>query len=209
MNYVLCCIKNINELIKLYVKKNENLKKNEKNFFHFRFIFLIKEIKKNLILLNKNQIYKISKKILNKSYLRQIDIQKNNTLKNFFYNSNIYKFLLVEQNKEKEKIFKVLKKISNKKIIIYCAGSYSKIILRLIKNFKIKVKFICDSNLGFKDKEIYKYRIKSKVYLSNNIQDLKMTDILILNSNLDTSKNIKKDLIKTGFLEKKIFYLGH
>ena len=208
-NLILSCIKNLNLLVDLYIKKKQILNKNEKNFIYSRFTFLIKEILKNLILLNKDQMKKISKKIFNRYFFKRILFPNNILLKEFFHNDNINRFFFYKYNQEKEKIMKVFNKILNKKIIIYCAGSYSKIILKYVKNFRVKINFICDSNLGFKGQKIYKYKIKNKEYLSKNIQNFVMNDILILNSNINVSKNIKKNLIKIGFQKKKIYYLGH
>jgi len=208
-NLILSCIKNLNLLVELYIKKKQILNKNERNFIYSRFTFLIKEILKNLILLNKDQIKKISKKVINRYFFKKILFPNNILLKEFFHNDNINRFFFNKYNQEKEKIIKVFNKILNKKIIIYCAGSYSKIILKYVQNFRVKINFICDSNLGFKGQKIYKYKIKNKEYLSKNIQNFVMNDILILNSNINVSKNIKKNLIKIGFQKKKIYYLGH
>ena len=207
---IISCVKNLHELIKFYKKKSAILGKSEKLFFESRFTFLMQEIHKNLILLKENQIKKISKIISKKYFFKKNMISTNTSLKDLFNNySDLNQIFLKKSKIEKNKIFKILKKISNREVIVYCAGSYSKIILRLIKIYKIKIKFICDSNLGFKNQKIYKHRIKSKNYLLKNIKALSLNDILISNSNKNTSIKIKKDLMKIGFNKKKIHCLGY
>ena len=68
----------------------------------------------------------------------------------------------LKKNEELNKIFKVLSKIANQNAIIYCAGSYSKIIIRLSSIFKINIIYICDSNLGFHNQKISNHIIKNK-----------------------------------------------
>ena len=207
---IISCVKNLHELIKFYKKKSAILGKSEKLFFESRFTFLMQEIHKNLILLKENQIKKITKIISKKYFFKKNMISTNTSLKDLFNNySDLNQIFLKKSKIEKNKIFKILKKISNREVIVYCAGSYSKIILRLIKIYKIKIKFICDSNLGFKNQKIYKHRIKSKNYLLKNIKALSLNDILISNSNKNTSIKIKKDLMKIGFNKKKIHCLGY
>ena len=116
--------------------------------------------------------------------------------------------LLIKNNIEKNKIFKVLSKISNSDTVLYCAGSYSKIILKLIPIYNIKIKFVCDSNLGFQDQKIYQYNIRSKRYLTKNIKKFLDDNILISNCDIKTSIIIKNDLIRNGFNKDKIFCLG-
>ena len=100
-------------------------------------------------------------------------------------------------------------KISNEKIIVYCAGSYSKIILKLIPIYNIKIKFVCDSNLGFQNQKIYKHKIKSKKYLVKNLKKFSDNNILISNFSIKTSINIKNDLVRSGFNKNKIHCLGY
>ena len=110
---------------------------------------------------------------------------------------------------EKNKIFEILNKISNEEIVVYCAGSYTKIILKLIPICNIKIKFICDSNLGLQNQKIYGHRIKNKKYLFKSLEKLQGNSILISNFNIRSSIDIKIDLVRNGFNKNKIHCLGY
>ena len=206
---IISCIKNLNELIKFYNKEMSNFSKIEKLFIDSRFNFLMKEIYKNIVLLKKKQIKKIIKIITKKYNFKKRKIITNTDLKELFKDQKVLNKKFLNKNKtEKYKIFKILNKISNQDTVVYCAGSYSKIILKLVPVCNINVKFVCDSNLGFQNQKIYNYQIKSKNYLVKSLNKFLDKNILISNSNLKTSINIKKDLIRNGFNKNKIYCLG-
>ena len=207
---VLSCVKNIYALIKFYQKKSSSLTKIEKIFLDSRFTFLMKEMVKNMILLKKNQISNIVNIISKKYNFKKNKIYTNTILKKLFKDSrSLDKMFTRKINIEKNKIFKVLNRVSDKDTILYCAGSYSKIILKLLPIYNIRIKFVCDSNLGFQDQKIYKHKIKSKKYLIRNFKKFLDDNILISNFNINTSINIKNDLIRSGFNKNKIYCLGY
>ena len=207
---VLSCVKNIYALIKFYQEKSSSLTKIEKIFLDSRFTFLMKEIVKNMILLKKNQISNIVNIISKKYNFKKNKIYTNTILKKLFKDSrSLDKMFTRKINIEKNKIFKVLNRVSDKDTILYCAGSYSKIILKLLPIYNIRIKFVCDSNLGFQDQKIYKHKIKSKKYLIRNFKKFLEDNILISNFNINTSINIKNDLIRSGFNKNKIYCLGY
>ena len=207
---MISCVKNIHELIKYYKIKQHTLNKIEKLFIESRFTFLMKEIYKNIVLIKKQQIKEITKTIAKKYNFKKNKINTKTDLKELFKDQKVLNKLFFDKNKiERIKIFKILNKISNKNIIFFCAGSYSKIILKLVSIYNIKIKFVCDSNLGFRNQKIYKYNIKSKNYLYKRKKNYLENNILISNSNKKTSINIKRDLIKNGFNKNKIHCLGY
>ena len=207
---IISCIKNLNELIKFYNKKMGNFNKIEKLFIDSRFNFLTKEIYKNIVLLKKKQIKKIIMIITKKYNFKKKKIITNTNLKELFKDQRtLSKIFLNKKKTEKNKIFKILNKISNQDVVVYCAGSYSKIILKLVPVCNINVKFVCDSNLGFQNQKIYNHQIKTKNYLVKGQKKFLDKNILISNSNLKTSINIKKDLIRSGFNKNKIHCLGY
>ena len=207
---MISCVKNIHELIKYYKIKQHTLNKIEKLFIESRFTFLMKEIYKNIVLIKKQQIKEITKTIAKKYNFKKNKINTKTDLKELFKDQKVLNKLFFDKNKiERIKIFKILNKISNKNIIFFCAGSYSKIILKLVSIYNIKIKFVCDSNLGFRNQKIYKYNIKSKNYLYKRKKNYLENNILISNSNKKTSISIKRDLIKNGFNKNKIHCLGY
>ena len=207
---VLSCIKNIYALIKFHQKKSGTLTKIEKIFLDSRFTFLMKEIVKNVILLKKNQISNIVNIISKKYNFKKNKIYTNTVLKKLFKDSRgLDKMFTRKNNIEKNKVFKVLNRISNKDTILYCAGSYSKIILKLLPIYNIRIKFVCDSNLGFQDQKIYEHQIKSKKYLIRNFKKFVDDNILISNFNIKTSIDIKSDLVRSGFNKNNIYCLGY
>ena len=207
---VLSCIKNIYALIKFHQKKSGTLTKIEKIFLDSRFTFLMKEIVKNMILLKKNQISNIVNIISKKYNFKKNKIYTNTVLKKLFKDSRgLDKMFTRKNNIEKNKVFKVLNKVSNKDTILYCAGSYSKIILKLLPIYNIRIKFVCDSNLGFQDQKIYEHQIKSKKYLIRNFKKFVDDNILISNFNIKTSIDIKSDLVRSGFNKNNIYCLGY
>ena len=207
---VLSCIKNIYALIKFHQKKSGTLTKIEKIFLDSRFTFLMKEIVKNMILLKKNQISNIVNIISKKYNFKKNKIYTNTVLKKLFKDSRgLDKMFTRKNNIEKNKVFKVLNRISNKDTILYCAGSYSKIILKLLPIYNIRIKFVCDSNLGFQDQKIYEHQIKSKKYLIRNFKKFVDDNILISNFNIKTSIDIKSDLVRSGFNKNNIYCLGY
>ncbi len=207
---MISCIKNLYTLIKFYQKKRGAFNKIEKLFLDSRFTFLMGEIYKNVILLKKKQINEITKIISKKYNFKKNKIYTNTDLKELFKDQKaLNKTLLRKNNIEKNKIFKILNKISNEEIIVYCAGSYSKIILKLIPIYNIKIKFVCDSNLGFQNQKIYKHKIKSKKYLVKSLKKFSDNNILISNFSIKTSINIKNDLVRSGFNKNKIYCLGY
>jgi len=206
---ILSCTKNLYELIKFYHNKDGIFNKLEKKFLSSRFTFLMRELIKNIVLLKKKQISNIVEIIANKYNFKNNKIYSNTTLNKLYKSKkNLNKMFLIKNNIEKNKIFKVLSKISNSDTILYCAGSYSKIILKLIPIYNIKIKFVCDGNLGFQDQKIYQYNIRSKKYLTKNIKKFLDDNIMISNCDIKTSIIIKNDLIRNGFNKDKIFCLG-
>lgn len=207
---VLSCIKNIYALIKFHQKKTNTLTKIEKLFLDSRFTFLMKEILKNMILLEKNQVNNIVNIISKKYNFKKNKIYTNTVLKKLFKDSKSLDKMFTKNNIiEKNKIFKVLNRVSNKDTILYCAGSYSKIILKLIPFCNIKIKFVCDGNSGFHDQRIYEHKIKSKKYLIRNLKKFVDDNILISNANIKTSIDIKNNLVRCGFNKNKIYCLGY
>jgi len=207
---IISCIKNLHTLMQFYKRKKGAFKKIEKLFLDSRFNFLMKEIYKNIILLKKKEIHEIARIISTKYNFKKNKIQSSTKLKLLFKDQrSLNRALLRINDIEKNKIFEILNKISNEEIVVYCAGSYTKIILKLIPICNIKIKFICDSNLGLQNQKIYGHRIKNKKYLFKSLEKLQGNSILISNFNIRSSIDIKIDLVRNGFNKNKIHCLGY
>lgn len=206
---VVSCIKNLHALI-TYYKKDLNLNKYQKKFFESRFTYLMNEMFNNILILKEGEIKKMINLISNKFKFKKNKIYTKTKLSILFQNKkNLIKILKLKKNEELNKIFKVLSKIANQNAIIYCAGSYSKIIIRLSSIFKINIIYICDSNLGFHNQKISNHIIKNKKYLIKNRKKNLNNNFLVSNFNIKTSLSIKNELIKIGFKRNKIYCLGN
>ena len=206
---VVSCIKNLHALT-TYYKKNLNLNKDQKKFFESRFAYLMNEIFNNILILKENEIKKMINLISNKYKFKKNKIYTKTKLSILFQNKkNLIKILQLKKNIELNKIFNVLNKIANQSVIIYCAGSYSKIIIKLASIFKIDIIYICDSNLGFHNQKISNHIVKNKKYLIKNRKKNLNNNFLVSNFNIKTSLSIKDELIKIGFKSNKIYCLGN
>jgi len=206
---VVACIKNLHELINYY-KINYNLNEDHKKFFESRFAYLMNEMFNNMLILKDNEIKNMINLISNKYKFKNKKIYTKTKLNLLFKNKkNLTEILKLKKNVEVNKIFKILNKIANQSVIVYCAGIYSKIIIKLASIFKINIIYICDSNLGFHNQKISNHIIKNKKYLIKNRKKNLNNNFLISNFNIKTSLNIKNELIKIGFKSNKIYCLGN
>ena len=206
---VVSCIKNLHELTTFY-KNNLNLNEYQKKFFESRFAYLMNEIFNNMLIMKENEIKNVINLIFNKYKFKNNKIYTKTKLNFLFENKkNLTEILKLKKNGEINKIFKILNKVANKSVIVYCAGSYSKIIIKLASIFKINIIYICDSNLGFHNQKIANHIIKSKKYLIKNRKKNLNNNFLVSNFNIKTSLSIKNELIKIGFNSNKIYCLGN
>ena len=129
------CLSNITEF-KEILEKNKNLKKKEIQFIKFRIIFFYNELIKNLLCEN-NIRNTISKYIhYNKKKLN---------LKKVIEISNWNKKIILKKIKNLEKF---------KNAVIFCGGSFAKILIQILKKNNIKINGIIDSFIQSSSQEI-------------------------------------------------------
>ena len=159
------------------------------------------------MLLDENQVYK--KNLL----LKKIFDRKNINDLNLFFYRKVKKMKLFKNNLNKIKKNKLirLKKILNnrqKKIIIFCAGSYSEIIIKISKKLGFKISFILDNNKYFEGQRISNISIKHPSFIENKINYFSNYQILICNKNFNDFKIINKQLKRIGFENNNIKHIN-
>ena len=128
-------------------------------------------------------------------------------------------FFLKKKEKIKKSLFeykfsktqlikKLFDKIGNNKVIIFCAGSYSEIILKILVKLGIKVDFILDNNTHYFEKKLYNIVVKNPQFLEKKVQKFSKYKFLICNKDNFVFDKIKKQLDKIGFSKKNIIHVS-
>ena len=102
----------------------------------------------------------------------------------------------------------IVMKIEKNKLIIFCAGGYSEVILKSLYKLGIKVHAIIDNNLHYSGKQFNNTKIKNPLYLKKNFSQLSDYNFLVCNKNFFAFSKIKTQLGKIGFNKKKIIHVG-
>ena len=207
---VVSSIKILTSLLRILIRNESKHDKFEK-FLVSRVNFVINQLLLNVTICSDGQIKKTANHI---NFLRKIYYKISITKKDSNINrslkiiKNIIKknFLLKYKNEKLSLLKNFTKKFKYKKIIIFCGGSYAKVSLKLIKNFKIKVLYVVDNNKNFLNKKIENNIIKNINYLKKYIKIGNANDILVCNQNYADFFNIKRDLLKIGIKKYNIYH---
>jgi len=207
---VVSSIKILISLLRILIRNGSKHDKFEK-FLVSRINFAIKQLLLNVTICNDRQIKKTTNyiNVLKKTYYKILTTKKNSNInKSLKIIKKIIKqnFLLKHKYEKLSLLKDFTKKFKDKKIIIFCGGSYAKISLKLIKNFKIKVLYVIDNNKNFLDKKIDNHIIKNINYLKKYIKISNTNDILVCNQNYADFFNIKRDLLKIGIKKYNIYH---
>jgi len=196
--FVMSRIKVICEISKLF-NLNKSFFGQEKINYLIRILKLAtQEMYSSIIICNHNEIKKINKYI-----------KKNKALimKPPYYNLKNFHLL---KYKLKKDIFikKIISKLKNNKIILFCAGSYGRITLKYLSKLGIKVKIIIDNNTQFSGKKIGSAKIVSPIYLKENLKKFSNYKIFVCNKLTNDFNSVKLQLLKIGIKEKNILHFN-
>lgn len=178
------CYENLTELNLLL--KNKKIKKNQKKikFIKSRINFFIKELNLNSLVTSNKDVSNFDKK----------------------YNFKNLKVLRASNiiTSKKKRIKKLIKNISlykKKKIIIFCAGTFSKIIITILKEYNFEIIFCIDSNKYLHGESLFSLPIFEKNYAYKNLTKFNANPLIICNRSLKATKAIKKEVIFNKFKE--------
>jgi len=209
---VISCLKIILSILKL-VPVNQKLNSKIKLFLISRINYAFKQLLLNIVNCSYKDIinsqHYISK--IKKDFIKITKSKNSSIVKNSFYNIEklISKNFL---NSYKEKKIDLLKKFTkdfrNKKVIVFCAGSYARLAINLIKKMKIDISFIIDNNKNFLNKKLDGITIKNSCYFKESIKKFKSKNILICNQNYNEFNKIKFNLISLGIKRDSIYHVN-
>ena len=198
------CIKVILEICKLMKNKDCPKTNSTRKFLLSRINFAEQQLLNNILVCNKNQIINISKFFV-KNFSTLNLIKKNNSKQLKLLAKNVYKVKKNFLNFKMKKILTIKKfKSDFNKYIIFCAGSYGEIILKICLNLKINVEFVIDNNNFYSGKRLRSKIIHSPSFLKKKLRYFSDHKIFICNKNYNQFKKIKLQLEKIGFNKKKL-----
>jgi len=202
------CVKVILEMCKLLKITNYSKSKSAKKFLLSRAHFAEQQMLNNILVCKKNQIIDTLKFIIKNFDLFNL-IKKNNNkqlklvtknfhnLKNNFFYFKMKKILAVKK----------LKKNLNK-CLIFCAGSYGEIILKICLNLKINVELVIDNNSFYHGKKLNSKIICAPSILKKKLHYFSNHKIFICNKNYNHFKKIKFQLEKIGLNKKNLIQIN-
>ena len=198
------CIRVILEICKLMKSKDYSKSNNARKFLLSRINFAEQQLLNNILVCKKNQIIDTSKFLL-KNFSLFNSVKKNNNKQLKLLTKNFYKMKNNFLNFKMKKIL-TIKKFKNdfNKYIIFCAGSYGEIILKICLNLNINVEFVIDNNNFYRGKKLNSKMIYTPSFLKKKLKYFSNHKILICNKNNNQFKKIKFQLKKIG-LNKKNF----
>ena len=206
-NIVLSCINIIYQISHFIYKKNKFLNKKKIKFLYSRLKFVTEQLLLNITICEPVEIKNASKNIKNDLPL----IQKVLTFKNKNFNFlgkkkiNINNYLLNYKLKKVKFLENVLNKFNDKKIILFCTGSYTKIILKTFIKLGANINIIIDNNIYFSGKKLETATIRNLSYLKKKGKKVFNPKILICNKNIPEVKKIKLQLNRIGIENKNLF----
>ena len=191
---------------KFIMEKKNVLKKKDINALMNVFDYTNKKFLLNILSLDLQNISRLSKYLFKfRIFFKKLTFLK--AIKfNYLLNSekNVKRILIKYKYKKNILIKNVLKKVGQKKIIIFCAGSYTEIISKMFFDNGIVIKYIVDNNTNYTGQKINNILILAPSYLKRNINKFLSYQILICNKNTHDVKNINQQLRKLGFYQKNI-----
>jgi len=189
------CVRLINEFYKLY-KENKNYQLIEKKFLISRVNFVAEQLLHNTLSASNNFINKLS--IKNTNYIRRID--KNNKFERHLKQIISYKTLKINEFKNKLN--------DKKKIIIFCAGAYSEIIIKICKKLSIRIDLILDNNKNYNNKKLLNIKIKKPILKVVKKIRKENKAIFVCNKQLNVFKKIEIQLKNMGIKKENIIHIN-
>jgi glycosyltransferase involved in cell wall biosynthesis len=182
-----------------------------KKYLKFRILRNIFYLGSYIVLLNKNETTKLSRRVTEA-------IKKIGNIKNINYSKSVYSNLknkktldviLNHQKFVKNQVMRLFKKINFKfdGIFIFCADMVAKSVIKILRENKIFVNAIYDDDLNLRGKKMLNTRVKMLPKNNFKISDFKKKIFIICNFDKRIFLNIREKLIKKGFPKKKILHL--
>jgi glycosyltransferase involved in cell wall biosynthesis len=202
------CIKVILEICKFLKSKNYSKSNSARKFLLSRANFAEQQLLNNILVCKKNQIIDASKFLLKNSTLFN-SIKKNNNNQLKLLTKNFYKMENNFLNFKMKKIL-IIKKLKNSfdKYIIFCAGSYGEIILKICLNLNINVECVIDNNNFYSGKKLNSKIIYTPSFLKKKLKYFSNHKILICNKDNNQFKKIKFQLEKIGLNKKNLIKIN-
>ena len=142
---------------------------------------------------------KIKKPLIdNYKFLKKLD-NKNKFIK---FTKKIDSYKIKKVNELKEKI------LNRNKVVIFCAGAYSDIIIKICKKLSIKIHVIIDNNLNYNDQKLSNIAIKHPSMINLTFFKENQFLILVCNKNINDYKKIRLQLINMRVKKKYIVHLN-
>ena len=123
--------------------------------------------------------------------------------------SGIFNNIKIRIDRRDKLIKKLIKRINNKKIIVFCASAFSKNVLTLLNYHDLDVDLIIDNNKNYIDQKINNTLIKHSSFLKINVKLYLNHKILICHQNTFLVKKIHSQLKKFKFNNNNIFQITH
>ena len=188
------CIRLINEFSELY-NENKDYQSFEKKFFVSRINFIVGQLLDNTLASSDKYINKLSIKKTN--FIKKID--KNNKFEKSLKKILSYKTLKIKELKNKL--------TNRKKIIIFCAGAYSEIIIKMCKKLSINIDLILDNNENYNNQKLFNIKIKKPdLRILKKIRE-ENEAIFICNKKLNAFKKIEVQLTNMGIKKENIIHI--
>ena len=193
------CIKLISEINRIYNKKKDKNNQFKIKFLISRVNFILEQLLDNILICNDNQIKKISNSLINNcKFIKKLD-NKNNFIK---FIKNVKNYKVVKIKKLKNKI------LNKKKVIIFCAGAYSEIIIKTCKKLSIMINFIIDNNPNYNNQKLSNIIIKNPHTINSTFFRENMFQVLVCNKKIDDFKKIKLQLTNMGVKKDYIIHIN-
>lgn len=206
---VISCINIIYEISKFIYQRKKNLNQQKINFLYSRLKFVKEQLLLNIIACELFEIKKASRHYykyisiiskLSKFGFRQLDFLSISI-------KNINKYLIKHKYKKIKILKNIVEKFRSYNLILFCTGSYSKIILKSFTELGVEIDIIIDNNIHYSEKKFENATIKNPPYLKKNLKKLLNHKILVCNKNILEFNKIKLQLIKIGIKNKNLLHV--
>lgn len=183
------CIYNYNNKVDNSLTKQKTSKKTFKNAL-YTYLYLKKNLK------NSGTVKKIIKLMIcdiKKIIFIDLFNLRNEKIEYFKKKYPFLKIIIIQYLKFNKKIL-----MSNKKILIFCAGRLGRTLIHNIPIYRFGKKIIIDNNKGYKNIKYNNFIIKNFYYYKKNIKILKNYICIICNLNNAVTNNIKEKLMNNN-----------
>tara|TARA_Y100000310_G_C20687861_1_gene820261 strand:- start:1060 stop:2352 length:1293 start_codon:yes stop_codon:yes gene_type:complete len=203
------CVKILYEIANIFINQKNFFNRKKTIFLKSRLRYASDQLFIHLLTCNSLEIKRISKYLL-KNFKIFSKVLKFNTkyfIRIIKERKNIEKNLLKHKEKKIFFIKNIILKTEKNKLIIFCAGSFSHVILKTLRNLGVKIHHVIDNNPHYLNKQIDNIKIKNSLYLKKNLTKFMNYSFLVCNQNSLVFSKIKIQLIKLGFSKNKIIQL--